>query len=382
MLSIHDDDVVQKARALNGLDFIDNEELYRDRFFPAKGEEPEGSSPSLSFSAYLHADAELRQYAEDFEKRKGYPVDLALWEETRGYVNHRKRILCQFERIGDTFRVRKNYQFQGKIGGGRKRGKVSEFSIHASQRLKERIGGIDLSAYAKERLLLVTLTYPQECKDGITGKGVKDALRKWFQCIERELDCGIVWKLEFTRKGLPHVHLLLLLNEEKGIGVNDNEKGVYEGIRGLSRIAWVKVNDFKGEVKEKAMKASTSVEYVKNPKALPHYLGDYLADCGKRKDYQNASPAWFSGVGRWWGVKGRDKIAWVPKESKEISVEEARTLSKFMESHLKSKNPVYSFKHEVRKVLVTEEEDKAFFDHVFENVENGILTREGGKKAA
>jgi hypothetical protein len=53
-----------------------------------------------------------------------------------------------------------------------------------------------------------------------------------------------------------------------------------------------------------------------------------------------------------------------------------------MECHLKSKNPAYSFKHEVRKVLVTEEEDKAFFDHVFENVEKGILTQEKEKKAA
>lgn len=161
---------------------------------------------------------------------------------------------------------------------------------------------------------MVTLTYPGKDWELVapSGKAVKRHLTLWRKRLEREYGqvARLVWKLEFQRRGAPHIHLWLALPSLPG------RSGL--GFRVWLSRAWTDVVDHPDDgEKRKHLLAGTRVDVLEgmrscDPKRLAiyftkHSTPDGLAD----KEYQNRVPELWQepglGPGRFWGRVGLDK---------------------------------------------------------------------------
>lgn len=138
----------------------------------------------------------------------------------------------------------------------------------------------------------------QAAPDGRTVKKHLDTFRKRFRRAWG--DPHAVWKLEFQRRGAPHLHMFLTVPTGK-------TKGGETFKQWLSR-TWTEVlliaDD---EERAKHLAAGTGVDYSEGFKAAdPQRLAVYFskhgsAQAGGVKEYQNEVPEGFGDVGRFWG---------------------------------------------------------------------------------
>ncbi len=314
-------------------------------------------------------------------RKRGIPLELYS-PPPRPHIRHKdidgeSRIHCTLTRWGDTFRVQKTTIFEG-IPGGR-RSVIRTFNLQSASRLMEKMGGIDYDAYKPGSLIECTLTYPAETIPS-DGREVKAHLKAFLQRLRRKNQgVGVVWKMEFTRKGVPHLHLFLLFAEEQELGTyyvqKDTRRNAYDrekkeaikrGKRGLR--LWIQESWY-GIVKsglEKHFNAGTECEVVRESRRMGNYFAKYIGDCGERKKYQHDVPEWFKGSGRWWGVFNRMAITWLPIETINLTPREEIIMVKVIQGYFKDATGK-TYQHPIRRVTLWEE-NKKLFDWIFENL--------------
>lgn len=199
---------------------------------------------------------------------------------------------------------------------------------------------------------MLTLTYPgcstdavledreagrrHECDDRCAsrqaapdGKTVKRQMRAFRERFKRTWgDPRAVWKLEFQRRGVPHLHMFLAVPRGK---TKDGETFNQWVSRTWTEVLLI-ADD---EERAKHQAAGTGVDYSEGMKAAdPQRLAVYFtkhgsAQQGGVKEYQNEVPEDFGDVGRFWGYWKLDKAVQTVDVEREYTVATARVLRKW-----------------------------------------------------
>ena len=189
---------------------------------------------------------------------------------------------------------------------------------------------------------MVTLTYPGKWEDvAPNGPTVKKHLEAFYTRYERAWGENIVcvWKLEFQRRGAPHIHILMsppngkageMRREKYEMAMLEWEAGGRRGRKprhqesqgdGLTFRPWLSLvwativgaedeNEF-----NKHLMAGTGIDYAegdraRDPKRAAVYFGKHGTFAAK--DYQHDVPELWQksgeSVGRFWGYRGLRKI--------------------------------------------------------------------------
>ena len=152
-----------------------------------------------------------------------------------------------------------------------------------------------------------TLTYPGEWQSvAPTGKAVKAHLRAFRKRYKRAWgeDLACVWKLEFQRRGAPHIHLLHAPphGEDRVTGLPFRQW--------LSRV-WTEIVDHQDpEERARHLLAGTGVDFseglrAKDPRRVAVYFLKHNTAGEDDKEYQHVVPEEWAepgtGPGRFWG---------------------------------------------------------------------------------
>ena len=176
---------------------------------------------------------------------------------------------------------------------------------------------------------MVTLTYPA---DWLTvapdGKTVKKHLKAFRKRWERAwgLPLLALWKLEFQRRGAPHVHLFTI--------VPDGRTAEGKHFREWLSAAWAAIVAHPDpEEYRRHQLAGTGVDYAAGLRSSdPRRIAVYFSKHGlyAAKGYQNEVPAEWQepgkGPGRFWGYWGLERCA----KAVEVTPEAATTAARVM----------------------------------------------------
>lgn len=183
---------------------------------------------------------------------------------------------------------------------------VEGWSRRSRSRMVRRLAQLDYSPmYAAGRsAAMVTLTYPGDWLTvAPTGKAVKAHLRAlWKRWARRWAHDPFVgpWKLEFQRRGAPHLHLLAVLPDD------------FEFSAWLSA-TWADVVAHPDpEQRRRHRLAGTGIDYVRgaacfDPKRAAVYFSKHGGAAGGKEYQHNVPKAWQAagaGPGRFWGYRG------------------------------------------------------------------------------
>ncbi len=179
----------------------------------------------------------------------------------------------------------------GRAGGGGPRGHITEFSKSSRRRLQKVLASVDQGRISVP--LFVTLTYPREFPgDPQTCNAHLRAFRE--RLTRRFGKAAVIWRKEYQRRGAPHYHLLLFLDEPP------------EQLRTWVSESWYSIV---GSGDERHLRAGTQVVRVKSWRGARGYAAKYL---GKIETPQPAaqSPPFLGAenVGRLWGVWNRAQL--------------------------------------------------------------------------
>ena len=217
-----------------------------------------------------------------------------------------------------------HYNKQAIFPGKGKRGEITEFSARSRKRLFEKMIELDIRGDGA----FLTLTFPDWLeRDKTKYKKCFDAMRK---AIEKK--GSAVWKLEFTRKGVPHYHVLIDCDvPRKGIKLE----------RQVWRDRWTKIvtRTFAAGTELERRRINfirISFDRVRNRAAFANYFCYYFST---HKHYQNIIPDWFRGGSRLWGVWGDWKK--VERSCIKISEKEYSGIRAEAISLIKKKKPSY-----------------------------------------
>jgi hypothetical protein len=141
-------------------------------------------------------------------------------------------------------------------------------------------------------LIMVTLTYPGGAEpELVAGSGVamKKHMEAWKERLRRHVGAPRgLWKMEFQRRGAPHLHLWL----ERPAGVS------VLALKLLMAQCWVGVV---GSSSKAHRRHGVKVEeWIGNP---GRYVAAYTVR-DSRKEYQHRVPAGWQHPGRFWGMWG------------------------------------------------------------------------------
>lgn len=220
---------------------------------------------------------------------------------------------------------------------------VKGWSRRSRSRMVSSIAELDLAPMLVQpgQLGMVTLMYPGDWEAvAPDGPTVKEHLHAFFKRFERAFGVKImcIWKLEFQRRGAPHLHILMMI--PPGRAGEDREleymrrmtewkngeraarprlkKSVGDGLRfheWLS-LTWADIVDAPSETERLLHEAAgTGVDYsegqrARDPKRAAVYFGKHgiFAD----KEYQHNVPELWQksgkSVGRFWGYRGLRKV--------------------------------------------------------------------------
>ena len=163
------------------------------------------------------------------------------------------------------------------------RGLVRTFSRKARTRLQQTLCAIP-TRHIGQGMLFVTLTYPRAYPGD--WRLWKSQLHNWRKRLFKRCPrASFVWKLEPQKRGAPHFHLIVT-------GVP------YLAREWLSR-SWYEVV---GSSDEKHLVAGTNVQQIMSSRGVAAYAAKYTAKA------QQLPADWQDGVGRWWGVYGRERL--------------------------------------------------------------------------
>jgi hypothetical protein len=207
---------------------------------------------------------------------------------------------------------------------------VEGWSRRSRARMVRRLAQLDWTPlYADGRpAVMLTLTYPGEWLSvAPSGREVKRHLRAFWKRWERRWGAPFVgpWKLEFQRRGAPHVHMLTVPPRDPAF-------------RDWLSAAWVAVVDHQdAEERRRHLLAGTGIDHLKggrcfDPKRAAVYFSKHGGAAGG-KEYQHSVPAEWqqdgAGPGRFWGYKGLEPATATVEVSVADYVQLRRTLRRW-----------------------------------------------------
>lgn len=192
------------------------------------------------------------------------------------------------------------------------RGAITSWSRKSRANMCRKLAAYDYNQmFADGRIpAMVTFTYPDDWLTvAPSGASVKRHLRLWAKRFRTEWNetPRYIWKLEFQRRGAPHLHLGMAF--PAGVG----KSGV--PFRQWCSLAWADVVNHRDPgQRARHLHAGTAVDIIagvkgRDPKRLAIYFTKHAApNSGSSKEYQHIVPeAWLQpgkGPGRFWGVAG------------------------------------------------------------------------------
>lgn len=160
----------------------------------------------------------------------------------------------------------------GKKGGNKK--KITKLSKRSLGRLAFVASNTDVQFG-----VMVTLTYPMEFET--RGKVVKKHLQRMLKMLVRRFDCKHLWFMEFQKRGAPHFHVLLSINEYK----------LFD-IRWLAK-SWYKIVN-SGDIKH--ILAGVRIAKIRKKDGAMRYIVSYAT-----KPEQKIVPWFYTDCGRFFG---------------------------------------------------------------------------------
>ena len=202
------------------------------------------------------------------------------------------------------------------------RGVIREWTPKSRSRMVRRLAEIDYGPLFESGHIpaLVTLTLPADWVTvAPTGAVFKAKMRTFQQRYLRAWGAPLVgvWKLEFQRRGAPHIHMLVtpphgpaaISMFEDGSLKPRQPVGAGMPFRTWLSEVWADVVDHPDpEEHRKHVLAGTGIDYAEGTRNRdPKRLGIYFSKHGSfgAKEYQNQPPdEWKNGCGRFWGYWG------------------------------------------------------------------------------
>jgi hypothetical protein len=190
-------------------------------------------------------------------------------------------------------------------------GVIREWSAKSRARMARTIAEVDVSPILRDGCVpgLITLTLPgvweDLAPDGATFKRLVSTFRRaWRDAFGWSL-VGI-WKLEFQRRGAPHLHLLAPV---PALGPGGVRFELW-----LSQV-WARVVGSTGQRRLDHLAAGTGVDFgaitMVDPRRIAAYFMKHSAKTGDGKEYQHVVPALWQepgkGPGRFWGIWGLER---------------------------------------------------------------------------
>ena len=171
-------------------------------------------------------------------------------------------------------------RFQGSVFNRVPRGEVSSFSVRSRSRLNKKIAMLSRGVLP----YFVTLTYHAKMPSDFTG--YKYQLHHFMISFFRRFpNAGVIWKLEFQKRGAPHYHLFVW-----GVSLQD--------LRAFIPQTWHKIAGYRSkyhlEWHQGKLGNEHCVQSIRSWNGVLSYAGKYFA---KLDDTKNRG-------GRVWGVRG------------------------------------------------------------------------------
>lgn len=159
------------------------------------------------------------------------------------------------------------------------RGKVRNFSRQSRIRMMQKLAQINMRDM-KYLPVMCNLTYPEAYPDD--PEVYKRHLDRFHMAFLREYGpVGVVWKLEFQKRGAAHFHLLLYFNDDTPLKF---------AFRQWCKRTWYRIV---GSEDANHLDQGAWVKVIDSPRGVQSYISKYVAKVVD--DVQQ-------NVGRWWGV--------------------------------------------------------------------------------
>lgn len=231
---------------------------------------------------------------------KGYPVNIVPYVEKQGSVI---RLNIKETYLNKNFIKKNNEPFKRSI--------INSWTPKSRKRLLEKLLMIDLD---NQNVYVSLLTYSTKFKKQLTPEILRKNHNKFFTYLHRLFpSLGIVWKLEFTRQGMPHLHLLITTKEKINPDyLKFNISRLWNKVLSSSLRApsgyWSKIDKFhQGKKNFQPMKTKGVISYYSC------YMTKY-----KEKEYQNKLPDFLKRPDkslRFWGISYGSNILTYEKET-------------------------------------------------------------------
>jgi hypothetical protein len=222
---------------------------------------------------------------------------------------------------------------------------ISKFSARSRSRMTEYLGQIDFGPMFSDRTrrpAMVTLTYPGDWLTVVpNGKALKAQMKKFRKRYERAwgetLYC--VWKLEFQRRGAPHIHMLMVPPHGHA-GCRDatcDRPGCGLDFKNWLSRTWADVVSHPDPEEYVAhLGAGTNVNHAEGLRNNdPKRVAVYFTKHGlfRDKEYQHIVPEEWAepgkGPGRFWGYWGLSKRTAVVEVTPDVATLAGRTLRRW-----------------------------------------------------
>ena len=224
---------------------------------------------------------------------------------------------------------------------GSARSDVTAWSRRSRSRMTLKLASLDYGPlFALGTPAMLTLTLPGDWLTvAPTGKAFKALLMAWFKRLDRAFGKQpLVWKLEFQRRGAPHIHLFAAVPTTLApckCEVCDQDQGTPLRFHDWLSHSWADVVNHPDPVERaKHRAAGTGIDYreglkARDPKRLAVYFSKHGGAAGG-KEYQHEVPVEWqepgAGPGRFWGVRGLAEVVESVPVPEEDFVKMRRTL--------------------------------------------------------
>lgn len=230
-------------------------------------------------------------------------------------------------------------------------GVITEWSRKSRSAMCRTFAELDYSPLVESGRVpaMVTLTYPGEWETvAPDGASVKRHMVLWRKRFQREFDepARYIWKLEFQRRGAPHIHLWMAPPMSPGSSGRGFAQWLSE--------TWAQVVDHPDPVqKARHLLAGTAVD-VRNglkacdPKRLAIYFTKHSSpNLHGNKEYQHIVPELWQqpgrGPGRFWGVYGLRKSIAIVEVAQDAYITARRIVRRWSRSQAVYGNPASRF---------------------------------------
>lgn len=219
---------------------------------------------------------------------------------------------------------------------------VERWSRRSRARMTRALSELDYTDLLRPGVVpaMVTLTYPADWLDvAPTGAAVKRHVNMLLRRYKRAWGTRLVgvWKLEFQRRGAPHLHIFTV--PPRGLA-HDGVAGAGLSFRDWLSLTWANVVDAAGDEYVRHLAAGTGIDYAeglrhRDPKRVAVYFTKH--GHGGAKEYQNVVPlAWREpgcGPGRFWGYWGLDRVTRAAELGPEAAIWASRLLRRYARAH-------------------------------------------------